>query len=211
MLRGGPTSSQLFRRVFDDRPARSSLLHVGFKYKILQPKRRCFERRYAVQSSPPSAPQPVVTTKRSFGRRIFLSDRHYIIRWIGRGIFAIGFSIISITGGLLLWDATTYRTKHLENVPINPLALTPERGGPKNLKIAKFLIGDEETEDVKLLVAKPKLVVLGGGWGVSVYENAALTLTEIGTTPFCLDIGLGCWSAEAYSTRSVSRNCSQRI
>ena len=43
-----------------------------------------------------------------------------------------------------------------------------ERGGPKNLFIARVLVGDEEAEYAKLLRTKPKLVVVGGGWGVSI-------------------------------------------
>jgi NADH dehydrogenase len=47
------------------------------------------------------------------------------------------------------------------------LALNPSRGGSKNLKVAQFLVGDEETDEIKALEDKPKLVILGGGWGVS--------------------------------------------
>lgn len=55
--------------------------------------------------------------------------------------------------------------QHIEGVPVAPLALRPERGGPKNLPITKAYLGDleEENKDVK---NKPHLVIVGGGWGV---------------------------------------------
>lgn len=80
-------------------------------------------------------------------------------------MLSIVFSGITVIGGLLAWDATTYRTKHLDGVPVNPLALNPNRGGPKNLKIAQFLVGDEESDEIKAMEDKPKLVIVGGGWG----------------------------------------------
>lgn len=75
--------------------------------------------------------------------------------------------VVSLTGAILIHDAFTYNTRHVHRVPVNPLALHPERGGPKNLPIARVLVGDEEDSDAKLLATKPKLVIVGGGWGVS--------------------------------------------
>lgn len=50
-------------------------------------------------------------------------------------------------------------------VLVNPLALEPERGGKKNLKIARVLMDDEDDEAHAGQLKKPKLVILGGGWG----------------------------------------------
>jgi NADH dehydrogenase len=50
---------------------------------------------------------------------------------------------------------------------VSALALNPKRGGPKNLRIAQMYIDDEEDDQIKALHDKPKLVILGGGWGVS--------------------------------------------
>lgn len=68
--------------------------------------------------------------------------------------------------GILIHDAFTYNEKHIDRVPVSPLALHPERGGPKNLPVARVQVDDEEDEENKLLAEKPKLVILGGGWGV---------------------------------------------
>ena len=76
--------------------------------------------------------------------------------------------IVSLTGVILIHDAFTYSTKHVHRVPVHPLALNPERGGPKNLPIARVLAGDDEDDEAKHLGTKPKLVIVGGGWGVSI-------------------------------------------
>lgn len=74
-----------------------------------------------------------------------------------------------ITAAIFIHDAFTYTERHIDRVPVNPLALHPERGGKKNLPIARVLVDDEEDEEVKKLADKPKLVIIGGGWGVSDY------------------------------------------
>jgi NADH dehydrogenase FAD-containing subunit len=48
---------------------------------------------------------------------------------------------------------------------IHPAALEHQRGGKKNLKIAKVLVDDEDDEEAKRLLSKPKIIVVGGGWG----------------------------------------------
>jgi len=70
-----------------------------------------------------------------------------------------------IGGAVFVHDAFTYTDKHVENVPVNPLALNPTTGGPKNLPMACSLVGDEEDDDAKALAKKPRLVIVGGGWG----------------------------------------------
>lgn len=63
------------------------------------------------------------------------------------GGFLIGSSVIGIItflGVVLVHDAFTYSTKHIERVPVSPLALHPSLGGPKNLPIARVLIDDDE-------------------------------------------------------------------
>ncbi|KAJ6502224.1 hypothetical protein C8R45DRAFT_819047 [Mycena sanguinolenta] len=74
------------------------------------------------------------------------------------GVFAVG-------AGFFVHDAFTYNEKHIERVPVSPLALHPETGGPKNLPIVRVAVDDEEDEEHKKLATKPKLVVVGGGWG----------------------------------------------
>ncbi|KAI9623348.1 hypothetical protein H4Q26_014513 [Puccinia striiformis f. sp. tritici PST-130] len=88
-------------------------------------------------------------------------------------VLVIGFGSIGVVTascvvcllGLLAYDATTYSEKNIERVPVQPLALNPNRGGPKNLKIANYLVGDQDDPEFEKLCDKPKLVIIGGGWG----------------------------------------------
>lgn len=103
-------------------------------------------------SSTLEAPKRVWQQLRTFTRYTF-----YFV-----GSAAVG--LIVLTATIFLHDAFTYTEKHIEGVPVAPLALRPERGGPKNLPITKAYLGDleEENKDVK---NKPHLVIVGGGWG----------------------------------------------
>ena len=58
----------------------------------------------------------------------------------------------------------------MEGVPVAPLALKPERGGPKNLPILRSYLSDIEDEENSELSGKPHLVIVGGGWGVRVFD-----------------------------------------
>jgi NADH dehydrogenase len=66
---------------------------------------------------------------------------------------------------VLIHDASTYSQKHIDRVPVNPLALAPRRGGPKNLPIIEVNIDDKESDEKTRCEGKPRLVILGGGWG----------------------------------------------
>ncbi|KAH9811047.1 hypothetical protein DFH28DRAFT_1033239 [Melampsora americana] len=84
-------------------------------------------------------------------------------------ILGVSFGVITASCGtcligLLIYDSTTYSDRHLDQVPIHKLSLTSHRGGPKNLKIADHLIGDHD-QTLQDLSQKPKLVIIGGGWG----------------------------------------------
>lgn len=74
------------------------------------------------------------------------------------GVFALG-------TGIFIHDAFTYTDRHIDRVPVFPLALHPERGGPKGLPIVNTLLGDAEDDEARKLSEKPKLVIVGGGWG----------------------------------------------
>lgn len=79
------------------------------------------------------------------------------------GISTIGFSALLL--GFFAYDSMTYRDSSKLTVSVNPLALEPELGGPKNLPIARHVIDEEETPECRANVDKPTLVILGSGWG----------------------------------------------
>ena len=70
-----------------------------------------------------------------------------------------------IVGVILVHDASTYSDRHVDRVPINPLSLHPRRGGKKNLPIIEVNLDAEEEEKLGMK-DKPRLVIVGGGWGV---------------------------------------------
>ncbi|KAL9113074.1 MAG: hypothetical protein Q9227_002686 [Pyrenula ochraceoflavens] len=51
------------------------------------------------------------------------------------------------------------------DIPVSELALSPQKGGPKNLPIAHVLVDDEDSPQMSEQKEKPKLVILGTGWG----------------------------------------------
>lgn len=74
------------------------------------------------------------------------------------------------TGGLVvaffIYDASTYREDlSVEDIPVSENALVPRRGGPKNLPIADVLVDDDDCAAMSDQKNKPKLVILGTGWG----------------------------------------------
>jgi NADH:ubiquinone reductase (H+-translocating) len=68
--------------------------------------------------------------------------------------------------GFFLYDASTYRESVTqEDTEVAQAALSPRRGGPKNLPIAEVLVDDEDSPELRDQKDKPKLVILGTGWG----------------------------------------------
>jgi NADH dehydrogenase len=49
---------------------------------------------------------------------------------------------------------------------VHPLSINPRIGGPKKLPIIELDLDDEEDPEMKHLKDKPRIVILGGGWGV---------------------------------------------
>ena len=88
--------------------------------------------------------------------------------WLGTSISFIGLGVV----GFFLYDASTYKDPELGDIRVSNLALHPRRGGPKNLLIAEALIDDNDCEEMERQNDKPRLVILGGGWGsVSLLKN----------------------------------------
>ena len=88
-------------------------------------------------------------------------------RYSGYFLLSSAFGVLAIGAGIFIHDALTYTDKHVDRVPINPLALHPKNGGPKNLPVVKALVDDDDDDEHRKLAEKPRLVIVGGGWGVS--------------------------------------------
>ncbi|KAK6356223.1 hypothetical protein TWF718_000595 [Orbilia javanica] len=118
-------------------------------------------RRYADET------KPNVKVKKPRGR---------IFRAVIRTLTTLGLIGGTLGGALVcffIYDATTYKEDpEAVDVPVSELALNPERGGPKNLPIARVLVDDDESEGKGTCKHKPKLVILGCGWGsVAILKN----------------------------------------
>ncbi len=72
-----------------------------------------------------------------------------------------------------VYDATTYKDNStISDIPVSEHALSPRRGGPKNLPIASILVDDEDSPEMAAQRDKPKMVILGTGWGsVALLKN----------------------------------------
>lgn len=82
--------------------------------------------------------------------------------WTGIFIIVSGTLVV----GFFLYDASTYKECETKvDIPVDEVALTPKTGGPKNLPIAEVLVDDEDSEEMREQKHKPKLVILGTGWG----------------------------------------------
>ncbi|KAI8942382.1 hypothetical protein NX059_000457 [Plenodomus lindquistii] len=79
-------------------------------------------------------------------------------------------SFVVVSGVLVVaffvYDAYTYNDDPIAtDIPVSELALNPRRGGPKNLPIADHFVDDDDCPENKQVKHKPKLVILGTGWG----------------------------------------------
>ncbi|BGP13049.1 hypothetical protein JCM10213_000946 [Rhodosporidiobolus nylandii] len=80
--------------------------------------------------------------------------------------FLITGSLAAALLGLWAYDASTYHHPHTDKVPVDPLALEPERGGKKGLKVAAALVDDRDARMINSSGEdKKRLVIVGGGWG----------------------------------------------
>lgn len=101
--------------------------------------------------------------------------------YLGGSILFVGLGVV----GFFAYDASTYREDlSYKDIKVSKLALTPRIGGPKNLPIAEVQIDDDDCADMQKQKDKPKLVILGAGWGsvallkTLVPENYHVTLVS---------------------------------
>jgi len=87
------------------------------------------------------------------------------------GLLVVGTGVVIVA--FFLYDASTYREGFIsQDIPVSELALNPRIGGPKNLPIADVLISDYDSEWRIEQKDKPRLVILGTGWGsVALLKN----------------------------------------
>ncbi|KAI1848152.1 hypothetical protein JX266_005865 [Neoarthrinium moseri] len=95
-------------------------------------------------------------------RSFFLNFMYRSAAIFGTGVGFFGF----LVAAFFIYDSTTYKeTSFFGECRVSEFALSPRRGGPKNLPIIDALIDDDDTEAKRAQKQKPRLVILGGGWG----------------------------------------------
>ncbi|KAI0396720.1 pyridine nucleotide-disulfide oxidoreductase-domain-containing protein [Xylariaceae sp. FL0594] len=95
-------------------------------------------------------------------RSFFLNFAYRTAAVVGTGA---GFVAV-LFAAFFVYDATTYKESvNFGDCNVSLSALNPPRGGPKNLPIIEAMLDDDESEAAKEIKHKPRLVILGGGWG----------------------------------------------
>jgi len=96
-------------------------------------------------------------------------SRSWLLNLLYRSAAILGGSIVVLSIGVVsffLYDASTYREDlSSRDIQVSEIALSPRKGGPKNLPIAEVQIDDNDCAEMRCQKDKPKLVILGGGWG----------------------------------------------
>ncbi|EJD53336.1 nucleotide-binding domain-containing protein [Auricularia subglabra TFB-10046 SS5] len=123
-------------------------------------------RRFAstAPNLPPPGPRPPPPPPQLKPRSKVLSRVFLVAKGCAYVTLSTALGILVVGGAIFVHDAFTYNTRHVDRVPVSPLALHPEIGGPKQLPIARVLVDDEDSEHNKALAQKPRLVIVGAGW-----------------------------------------------
>ncbi|KAK0701629.1 hypothetical protein B0T26DRAFT_681756 [Lasiosphaeria miniovina] len=96
------------------------------------------------------------------GRSAILNFTYRTAAWFGSSVLFVGVGVVAF----FIYDASTYRSHVSQtDIAVSKMALNPRRGGPKNLPILEACIDDDDSEDMQRQKDKPRLVILGGGWG----------------------------------------------
>ncbi|KAI1829129.1 hypothetical protein DTO027I6_9955 [Penicillium roqueforti] len=148
-------------------PRAAQKIRTSFSCSLHTPNRRPVQKRAFGPISNPSnrirfnsdeAAAKAVTPTRSR----FLSALYKT--FTACGFFVIGSGTLALA--FFIYDASTYREEpSSEDIPMSELALNPRHGGPKNLPIADALVGEYDSEAMLQQKDKPRLVILGTGWG----------------------------------------------
>ena len=149
------------------------MLRTALSRRAIYPALRVGAQRY-----PHPQVRPASTTS---SPRPFLHRTRLLLRWTGYAALSTVVGISLITGAIFVHDAFTYTEAHVDKVPVSPLALCPETGGPKKLPVVAAFLSDIEDVENERINKKPRLVIVGGGWGVGgtrmyVYQKTQVTL-----------------------------------
>ena len=125
--------------------------------------------RASFQARPLQSTKTNPIARESFSTNPLPTKRGPVFHFLYR-FFAYSGAFILVSGGLVvaffIYDASTYREDlSYTDIPVSESALQPRRGGPKNLPIAQVLVDDDDCDEMARQKNKPKLLILGSGWG----------------------------------------------
>lgn len=132
---------------------------------MLPAPRRCFTRELYRAGTLYSRRHTSGHSRSTFTTGVLTRKAVKYARYTGYFCLSSAFGLFALGTGIFLHDACTYSDQHVERVPRAPLAMI-RRGGPKNLPIVRAQVDDDDDEENKRLAERPRLVVVGGGWGV---------------------------------------------
>ena len=122
----------------------------------------------ALQYRLASTDAPVATPATPPAPPVLPKARSRVVHYTYRTFAYLGI-FVTVSGALVLaffaYDASTYGNSDNVDIPVSEYALTPRRGGPKNLPIVEYFVDDDDSDGMRDQKHKPKLVVLGTGWG----------------------------------------------
>lgn len=115
-------------------------------------------------SAPPPPPPPIPPPSGDPNKKGFWNRTKKLgvttVKAVGVLGIAVGVSLLAF----FAYDYTTYKGMLIGPVEVPNLAINPRRGGPKNLPICDEYLDALEPEK-RILLNKPRLVILGSGWG----------------------------------------------
>ena len=183
MLQNSHGHTVLLTKIFINRfPSRLGMLQQPCRRGIQAPRLSSMVPSSRLSCDRPSFPRKTSnwaiplqnTVSRRFVRSVTTTGvlprrRGPIFRFFFRLLVYTG-GFVLVSGGLILaffvYDATTYSEElSYTDIPVSEIALKPRRGGPKNLPIAEVLVDDDDCDAMARQKFKPKLVILGSGWG----------------------------------------------
>ncbi|KAI0203986.1 pyridine nucleotide-disulfide oxidoreductase-domain-containing protein [Astrocystis sublimbata] len=113
--------------------------------------------------------RPPTQTTRALSGKPLPQRRSRILNFAYRSAAILGTGVGSVAllfAAFFLYDSTTYKDLiTFSDCQVSESALNPPRGGPKNLPIIEALLDDDENAQAVQEKQKPRLVILGSGWG----------------------------------------------
>ncbi|OAA68321.1 NADH-ubiquinone oxidoreductase [Niveomyces insectorum RCEF 264] len=125
-------------------------------------------RHASTKPDKPDSSSPTGTSSPSWpfapprSRSRFLNLFYRALAMFGAFVAFIGLGVVAF----FVYDASTYKhSAEHDDIAVSSLALNPRHGGPKNLPLYEVQIDDADCDERLRTKDKPKLVILGGGWG----------------------------------------------